>query len=97
MTRPLRPQDDDTDRDKPRNKRRYDGKEKRPDGPDREPDRTMTRSRSKESGDWDEEELADLDDDDLDLEDDEEDWGDVEEDEDDWEEAPGFDDDDDDR
>ena len=96
MSRPLRPVDDDSDRDKPRNKRRYDGKEKRPGAPTREVDRAVTRSRSKNpverNEDWDDEDLADLDDD-LDLDDEDLD----DDDEDDWDADPGFDDDDDDR
>jgi len=97
MARPLRPLDDDNDRDKPRNKRRYADKEKRPGVPERQPERGLTRSRAKDDEDWDDDdwdgkELEDLDDD-LDLDDEEEDWTDLE-DEDDWEAGSDFDDDD---
>ena len=79
MSRPLRPLDDDSDRDKPRNKRRYAGKdEKRPGLPEREPERGTSRSRAKDAEDWEDE-----------------DWDGLDEDEDDWDEDPGYDDDDD--
>ena len=99
MSRQLRPLDDDNDRDKPRNKRRYAGKEKRPDTPDRDPVRGVTRSRAKDEEDWNDDEdwsakeLDDLDDD-LDLDDEDEEWSDLDEDEDSWEDD-SFDDDDD--
>ncbi len=100
MSRPLRPLDDDSDRDKPRNKRRYAGKdEKRPGLPEREPERGTSRSRAKdaedwEDEDWDDKDLGDLDDD-LELTEEDEDWDGLDEDEDDWDEDPGYDDDDD--
>jgi hypothetical protein len=98
MNRPLRPLDDDSDRDKPRNKRRYDDKEKRPGLPEREADRGVTRSRTKDAEDWEDEDWEDKDlgdlDEDIDLTEDDEDWDGLEEDEKDWAE-PGFEDDDD--
>ena len=97
MNRSLHPRDDDNERDKPRNKRRYDGKDKRPDTPARETDRGVTRSRGKNPDEWDEDwNDEDLDDvEDLDLDDEDDDWDDTDEDDDDWGDDPGYDDDDD--